>query len=213
MKAPITTADACTAAVQKIVRVSGSSTVQDPSQPSGCLLKPAGEQYQAVFNTAPSSKTCEPVHTMQLAGRAQLGELTNLSLQSDGTNVTITLSGPDAVWFGVGFNAQAMSALPYAVIVEAGAVSERKLENHGPGKQLKASVFLLSSTVTSGIRTVTLTRVLQGLDADHYSFPSRPGQIGGGQHADPVLPQGPQRREDRASAHKGRNVCVPASSG
>ena len=177
-QAPITSAEACAAEVKKIVPVSRSSSVHDPSQASGCLLQPSADQYEAVFNTAQSSKTCEPPGPMQLAGTAQLGQLTNLTLQSDGSNVTITISGPDAVWFGVGFNAQAMSALPYAIIVEAGGVvSERKLENHGPGKQLNASVISKSSTVTGGIRTVVLTRPIHAVDSDHYTFPSGPGQI------------------------------------
>ncbi|CAE7611237.1 unnamed protein product [Symbiodinium pilosum] len=175
---PVANASSCFAEVQNIIHVNRSSTIDDAKQPWGCLLKPTGDHYEAIFNKAQSTKTCESTQPMELAGQAQLGQLTNLTLHTNSSNVTITISGPDAYWFGVGFNAQAMSALPYAVIVEAGGrVSERKLENHGPGKQLKASVTLLSSTVSSSIRTVTLTRSLQGLDTDHYTFPSSPGQI------------------------------------
>ncbi|CAE7423852.1 unnamed protein product [Symbiodinium natans] len=177
-QAPITTASACLAEVKRIAPVGRSSTIDDPSLPSGCSLKPLGDSYEAIFNEAHSTKTCEPPRPMQLAGKVQLGQLTNLSLRSESLNVTITISGPDGYWFGVGFNAQAMSSRPYALIVEAGGrVSERKLENHGPGHQLKASITVLSSTVTGGIRTLTLTRPLQGLDADHYTFPREPGQI------------------------------------
>ena len=43
--------------------------------------------------------------------------------------VTITLAGPSAVWFGVGFNASAMKGAPWTIIVEGdGKVSERKLQ-------------------------------------------------------------------------------------
>ena len=42
--------------------------------------------------------------------------------------VTITLTGPSSVWFGVGFNASAMKDAPWAIIVEGdGNVTERKL--------------------------------------------------------------------------------------
>lgn len=76
--------------------------------------------------------------------------------------VTITLAGPSAVWFGVGFNASAMQDEPYAIIVEAtdsephisGTVSERKLADHAPGTALPPSIKLISSSVSSGVRTL-----------------------------------------------------------
>ena len=71
--------------------------------------------------------------------------------------VTITLAGPSAVWFGVGFNASAMQDEPYAIIVEAtdsephisGTVSERKLADHAPGTALPPSIKLISSSVSA----------------------------------------------------------------
>jgi hypothetical protein len=61
-----------------------------------------------------------------------LASLVNITLDSDGTTANITLSGPAGVWFGVGFDAEEMSDLPYAIIVDgAGQVTERKLVKHG----------------------------------------------------------------------------------
>ena len=51
------------------------------------------------------------------------------------------MSGPADVWFGIGFGASTMNDKPYAIIVDGnGEVTERKLENHGPGSLLSASV-------------------------------------------------------------------------
>ena len=54
---------------------------------------------------------------------------------------TLTISGPADVWFGVGFGASTMNDKPYAIIVDGnGEVTERKLENHGPGTLLANSI-------------------------------------------------------------------------
>ena len=51
------------------------------------------------------------------------------------------MSGPADVWFGIGFGASTMNDKPYAIIVDGnGNVTERKLENHGPGSLLSNSV-------------------------------------------------------------------------
>ena len=64
-----------------------------------------------------------------------------MKLEHDLVKVTLTLSGPADVWFGVGFGASTMNDKPYAIIVDGnGKVTERKLENHGPGTLLANSV-------------------------------------------------------------------------
>lgn len=119
-----------------------------------------------------------------LAGSASLGGLVNLTIRHDGTTASITLQGPAAVWFGVGFGATKMADLPYAIIVDGnGAVTERKLADHGPGTLYAPSVKVVSSQVAAGIRTVVVERPVAGAKNDvpggkgHYSFPAVPGQI------------------------------------
>ena len=87
-------------------------------------------------------------------------------------NVTIALSGPAGVWYGVGLNASDMKNAPWALIVDGqGKVTERKLqEDQSPGAVLASSVTVVSSVVQGGLRNVTLTRPLKGLTADHYTF-------------------------------------------
>lgn len=58
-----------------------------------------------------------------------------------------------------------------------GAVTERKLVNHGPGSLLTPSVTVVSSAAVAGRRTVVLTRNVTGATADHYSIPKMAGEI------------------------------------
>ena len=81
-----------------------------------CLLvpDPTGLSYSAVFNSEASAHACgEAGAAVALGGAASLGGLVNLTLEHDGTTATLTLSGPDGVWFGVGFAASAMKDAPY----------------------------------------------------------------------------------------------------
>lgn len=102
----------------------------------------------------------------------------NLSITVDTTNANVTLTGPSSVWFGVGFNAQTMKDAPYAIIVDGtGAVTERRLVEHGPGIVLTNSVTVVSNTVQAGFRTVVLSRGVTGKTTQHYTIPTQPGDI------------------------------------
>lgn len=75
------------------------------------------------------------------------------------------------MWFGVGFNANAMKDKPWAIIVDGtGAVSERQLADQNPGRPLAPSVSVVSSQVVDGKRTVVLSRALKGASTDYYTF-------------------------------------------
>lgn len=85
--------------------------------------------------------------------------------------MTISLVGPSNVWFGVGFNASAMKDAPWAIIVDGyGNVTERKLADQNPGKQLATSLSVLSTSVSGGLRTVVATRPMTGTSSDYFSF-------------------------------------------
>jgi len=84
---------------------------------------------------------------------------------------TLTLEGPSDTWWGVGFDAVAMSDQPYSMIIDGhGVVSERKMGYHSAGVPLSPSVAVHSNTVNAGRRTVRLNRPLKGATADHLSF-------------------------------------------
>ena len=101
------------------------------------------------------------------------GSLVNLTVALDAAadEARITMAGPSAVWFGVGFNAQQMGDEPWTIVVDgAGAVTERKLVDQKPGTELAATITVVSNTAVNGVRTVVLTRPLKGKDEDYYSF-------------------------------------------
>ena len=116
-----------------------------------------------------------------------------VSLRPDKNLVNITISGPATGYLGVGFGARQMGDLPYAIIVAGGTqdevavpdmaaksgdgvfgkwnVTERKLDDHAPGKLLTPTVTVLSHTVTTAGRTVTLSRKMDlGENSDYYTF-------------------------------------------
>ena len=137
--------------------------------------------------TTSASGTNVTVWAKQYAARpltglgSALGGAVNVSVTHDGTTANITLTGPANVWYGVGFNADTMADAPYALIVDGntGAVSERKLAEHSPGALLKPSLTVISNTVSDagGIRTVVVSRAVQGTTGDYYSIPTAPGAV------------------------------------
>ena len=159
--------------------------VNDSKLPTGCILTPPTKDattYAVTFNSfINSTATCAITPSSDaslLSGDSNLGNLTNLQLNHDGTTATLTLSGPAKFWFGVGFDATAMKDVPYAIIVDGtGKVHERKLINHGPGKVLTSSINVTSNTVVKGTRTIVLTRPVAALTKEHYAIPTTPGKI------------------------------------
>jgi hypothetical protein len=98
-----------------------------------------------------------------------------ISLNSSvpGGLATLTLSGPDGSWFGVGLNSPNfdMADQPYTIVVDGtGAVTEWKLGKHAPGNMLKSSVTVVSNTAANGRRQVVLQRPFAGITGDHYTF-------------------------------------------
>jgi hypothetical protein len=91
-----------------------------------------------------------------------------LALDAASGNVTMTLSGPADVWWGVGFGAAAMSSEPWTLVVDGtGTVTEHKLGNHAPGTVLQPSISVVSSAVQDGVRTVVVTRDLK-IDRSYF---------------------------------------------
>ena len=142
--------------------------------PSGCSVRvnASSKSAQLFFNGNNRSLAgCGgPGHS--ITGRQETA-LATLGLLMDpvGNNVTITISGPADVWFGIGFDTQYMANAPYTIVVDGkGGVTERVLGEHVAGILLNRSVDLAGHVVQDGIRTVTLTRSLKGLTPHHHTF-------------------------------------------
>ena len=89
----------------------------------------------------------------------------------------IVLTGPDNMWFSVGFDST-VDANTYAIVVEGGGVvQERKLGDHNAGTRLTSTVSQISSTVNSGIRNLHLQRDLVGADSNYHTFTAAPQSL------------------------------------
>ena len=134
----------CFAAAAQVGPVpSLTKTVSSADLPAGCFIThDANGTVTAIFNSASTSTA-----TCGKGGAQFFGKITsyvNASLLLDtkvsGGLATITMTGPANVWFGLGFNANAMGDLPYAIIVDGtGNVTERKLGDHDQGTQLSTT--------------------------------------------------------------------------
>jgi hypothetical protein len=154
----------------------------------GALGGTASTLASVVYNSNNASTACcNAGAASEMVGSisAAVGTNTNavslhLNISGRDSAVVITLRGPADVWFGVGLNASLMGDDPYTIVHEGGtgavheggtgAISERKLARHAPGTVLSASITLLSSAVSHGVRTVVMSRPLKGKTEDHYTF-------------------------------------------
>ena len=91
----------------KIVR---NVTVDSASLPAGCSVFSTGANYTVTFNTRASTASCgAKAGNVHLVGASSSVIEFSLDIQSAKDLATLTLSGPAAVWFGVGLGAQVRS--------------------------------------------------------------------------------------------------------
>jgi len=173
--------DCVTAVIATRAKVTSNATVDDLSLPAGCIMKPDGKNpvisYSAIFNTAKSNQKCgTETEGIALQGSTNVSQVDVRIYITD--SVLINMTGPAEVWYGVGFNAKAMSDQPYTIIIDGnGQVTERKLDTHAPGTLLSSSITVVSTLVHNNLRTVVLRRGINGSTADHYSFKTIAGNI------------------------------------
>ncbi|KAA3639075.1 MAG: hypothetical protein DWQ02_04255 [Bacteroidetes bacterium] len=96
----------------------------------------------------------------------------DMNIDTDINLVTLTMTGPDNVFFAFGFGGTSMNNT-YAIIMEGnGNIMERALGNHNSGTLLTSSITVIQNTTSGGVRTVQLTRAINGLNASYFTFPS-----------------------------------------
>ena len=166
----------CFSAAKALPEIPGSVTTHELSSgefPPGCsVAADSTGGARVIYNSnASSTACCGTSATTDLTGVSVNTNVTmGLKVSGSNSSVQIRLSGPAAVWFGVGFDAQLMQDAPYTIVVEGAKVSERQLGKHVAGQLLQPSVSVLSNTVSDGIRTVVLSRPLIGATAAHFTF-------------------------------------------
>ncbi len=105
-----------------------------------------------------------------------------MSIKLDvGASVTMTLTGPSARWFAVGFDAGSMAVGTDVVAVHsAGALTsfDGNLTGYSaPASDIQQDWTISSNVVAGGVRTVIATRALNTGDLDDYIFTAAPGSI------------------------------------
>ncbi|KAH3737860.1 uncharacterized protein LOC127850309 [Dreissena polymorpha] len=143
--------------------------------PVGCTVQSLSDgTLSATYNPTASTTQCST--SVQRYGTTAFEVGTKIGITLNSTMALITISGPDDVWFGVGFNATHMADSPYTIIINSDGVYERQIgtcgseAEHCPGDALDTSVTVVSTTVQDGKRTVVLSRPLKGKTSKHYTF-------------------------------------------
>lgn len=152
-------------------------TVNSSAYPVGCSYSSTSkDNITAIFNAYAGSAATVCGGKGAATGRKLTGAATSyvtmeLDIDASADTVTISLTGPSTVWYGVGLGAQLMKDAPNAIIVQGnGSVFEQKLADQSPGSLLPTSVTVVSNSVSGNRRTVVLTRALKGKTAAHYTF-------------------------------------------
>ena len=148
-----------------------------PATPDSPFHEPANATVY--FNTRSTSTAqcgaATPEETT-LWGGSKKNSLDNLGfwVEVNYTTLLLTLSGPDDVWHGIGFNSSTMAAGTYAIVVEGvnGTVSEHQLGTQAPGTTLppSAGLRIYSQDVSGGRRVTRVAVSLAALSGHHISF-------------------------------------------
>ena len=153
----------------------------DSTEMKGCSVRFLPQAKRVVVNFNSNKKLVE--RNCSLPDAAFVGaksSLVELGVQIDPVKdrVVIRVEGPANVWFGVGFNAQAMKDHPWAIVVDGiGRVSEHQLDDQGGGathKELPPSIRLESHKVENNRRTVVVSRKIRG---EIFSFNHKASHI------------------------------------
>lgn len=100
-----------------------------------------------------------------------------IKLDTNPTTVTLTLTGNSTSWFGVGFNASAMSDVPDAFIYNSSASRDYKINGYiTPSADASQDWTVTTNSVSAGIRTIVATRSLSGGTGD-YAFSNSSGSL------------------------------------
>lgn len=101
----------------------------------------------------------------------------NATVNTSTDVVTMTITGPHAKWFGIGFDSSVMNGT-YTIIFKenGGTIEERVLGAFNKGTLLSTQDISITSDTDDGtIRTVILTRPINGSDPSSYDFPTTDG--------------------------------------
>ena len=111
-------------------------------------------------------------------GGTSLGMTAKIDVST--TEVTLTLTGAQADWLGIGFDATGMGDIGADVVIFDGtALTDRRLNGVGavPPLDTNQDWTIVSNTVNAGVRTVIGTRSLNTGDANDHVFTPAAGPL------------------------------------
>lgn len=142
----------------------------DSKTPYGCSFKSNNYETNITFNYFDSRLRCGQGSSL-FSGSVDSKVSLSLNINETSNIVLMNFTGPSDFWFGMAFNAYSMGDLPYSIIFNGtGEVFEVKLGNHDCGTILNKSITVLSNKVINNTRYVQLSRPIEGLNSNYYTF-------------------------------------------
>jgi len=93
------------------------------------------------------------------------------TIEIDNTNVTVTLEGPSDLWLGLGFGVDAMTSGGDVIIHDSSGFSDSQFLGIGSAPIPDTQDWtIVTNTVTSGVRQLTITRPIAGSDLSDFTF-------------------------------------------
>jgi hypothetical protein len=105
------------------------------------------------------------------SGTVSLGSSITVKIDKNSANstVTLTMTGPDTKWFGIGFNASSMGAAPDCVYFSTSLIDAKISGYSAPTTDANNDWTLVTNSPSASVRTVVATRDFTGGTGD-YNF-------------------------------------------
>ena len=98
--------------------------------------------------------------------------LNSITVYPDQNIMQLNMSGPDSVYFGIGFNSSVMKGA-YTIMCDAVGCYENYMNGHSYGTLLNNTLSVVSVTKTNGIKTVVINRKqnISSANSGYFTFP------------------------------------------
>ncbi len=101
-----------------------------------------------------------------------------VQVETNASDVTLTLTGPSDRWLAVGFGGSSMSSTPDAFVFESSGMTDRFLTGQSAPSIDANQDWTISSNIVTGMqRTIIATRALNTGETNDYVFVNLPASI------------------------------------
>lgn len=99
----------------------------------------------------------------------------NVSIAISESNVTVSFAGPADKWYSFGLGNTVMQGTNVIVVNGDGSIQENVLSRRGQGIQISTSFTVVSTQVIHNSRMTVITRMIDDISNQHYSYPQATG--------------------------------------